>query len=518
MALKLKKLFLNHKGLWLALFIFFAGTFTLLDTGKHFAFNLDPYPDGIFYTLPAWNFVHGQGFSMQFAQSNIGTTVPPLYTVLLIPFYAIFPTPVAFYALNVALGTLSLCFLYFLIKENTHAKWAAFVVALFALLPVILWLPAVPMAENLLLPLVTITTWLWLTKKIPTDKKLIPLLLLQAALFFTKYSSFTFLIPFNMVLLWDLYQQKQFGFIKKYLLLLIGLVASYALISRPSFILNVFRPQAESKTGTEINAFSFQYVPGNIAAYLKSLLGFPAYFLWQKFMFFIPGLLLIPLAALFKKERVNKLLISRVLMIAFGTVMLQSFFYAVDTRYIIATLPLLFLTITLSLETLLKKRSKLLPLVILGASAVILLVTQKAFYKQLIGSNWLQRSTAWQAEAIKHFKSLNLPTDVYLITALPPYLFNFYYPNSPQLLPLSKTQEFMNIGQRPWGNAMHYDDFSATYRDLIQRGKKVYISNAYITHQQSVIADFENYKQDFELRLIKTGCQETCNVYEVLTR
>ena len=215
MVQRLKTLLLAHKALWLALLIFFAGTFTLLDTGRHFSFNLEPYPDGLFYTVPAWNFVHGEGFSMQFKESVINTTVQPLYSLLMIPLYALFPTSVVFYALNVLLGFITLCFMYLFIQENTRSKWAVYLVAVFAILPAIVWLPAVPMAENLLLPLTTVILWLWLTKKIPTEKKIVPLLLLQGALFFTKYSAFTFLIPFNLVLLWEWNRQRQIIVIKK---------------------------------------------------------------------------------------------------------------------------------------------------------------------------------------------------------------------------------------------------------------------------------------------------------------
>lgn len=519
MVERLKKLLLAHKALWLALFVFFAGTFTPLNTGKHFAFNLEPYPDGFFYTLPAWNFVHGHGFSMQFSQSNISTTVQPFYALLLVPFYALFTTPVAFYALNVVLEMITICFLYFLIKENTHTKWAPYVTVLFALLPAVLWLPAVPMAENLLLPLVTVTLWLWATKKIPNERKIILLLILQLGLFLTKYSAFTFLIPLNGVLLWQFYQIKQKELLKRYVFYGAGMLLVYLLIAHPSFILTVFRPQLESKTGIELTAFSLSYVFAHLVTYGKALLGIPAYFLWEKFTFLVPAMIVIPFAAVFARRQSIKLtLIKKIITVIIGLVFLQSFFYALDTRYLIAVLPMATLATALGLELILAKQNKLVPFMCLTFFALILIGTQPLFYKQLIGSNWLQRSVAWQAEAIKHLKNLDLSSNSYLITALPPYLFNFYYPNSPHLLPLSQAQEFMNIGQRPWGENINYQNLSETYRALIQQGKTVYITNAYITQQQTVITDFEHLKQNFNVQLVATDCQETCNVYQVLAR
>lgn len=519
MGQTLKKLFSTHKVLWLALVIFLAGTFTLLDTGKHFSFNLEPYPDGFLYTLPAWNFTHGKTFSMEYEGSSIQNIVPPVYSWLLIPFYFLFPTPVAFYALNTILGAVTIYFLYLLVKENTSSKPSLLFVPLFAVLPAILWLPAVPMAENLLLALSTAALWLWLTKKVTLQKKVFLLLLLQLLLFFTKYASFTFIIPFNILFLWELFREKKYSHLKRYVVSAAAVFLGYVLIVQPSYLWSVFQPQQETKTGTELTAFSLSYFVQNFITYGKSLFGFPAYFLWEKIAFAAPGLVLLPVSVLlFIKKSAEQNLVIKLVFFIVSITALQSFFYAADNRYLINVLPLVFLAAALSLPLILGKKREVYSFLILGILAAGLLISQKDFYRRLIGTNWLQRSTAWQYEAVKHFESLNLPENSALITALPPYLFSFYYPDSPAILPLSSAQEFMNENQRPWGTELNYDDLIEGYRLQLEEEKILYISNAYITHQQSVITDFEQYKENFELKLVSEGCQQTCNVYRLLTR
>lgn len=515
MVKKLKKLLVTHKALWLALLIFFAGTFTFLDTGKHFSFNLEPYPDGLFYTVPAWNFVHGQGFVMKFANSIISPTVPVLYSWLLVPFYFLFPTAVAFYFLNVLLGTGSLIFLYFLLKEKSYFKNSQWLLILFAITPIFLWLVAVPMAENLLLFLIVGIIWLWQTKTVTLHKKILFLPILQALLFLTKYAAFNFIIPFNVIFLFELWEKKKISAIKKYFLSGLGILLAYLLITQPSYLFKVFQSQEESKTGKSLVAFSIRYFPSNILAYSKVLLGIKTYFLWKKVSLIIPGLILIPILVLTLIKKTTSLM-KKTLFLIFGVIGLQSFFYAIDTRYLIAILPLSLLLVAESWSLLFKKRKTIFSIITLGFFIFTALITQKTFYKELIGSNWFHRSSAWQYEAILQIKKLDLPTDSYLITALPPYLFNFYYPQHPHLLPLSKSQEFMNENQRPWGTNLNYDNLAEQYQVLLTENKKLYISNSYITHLPSVITDFENYKQEFNLQLISEGCEQACNVYQLM--
>jgi len=50
---------------------------------------------------------------------------------------------------------------------------------------------------------------------------------------------------------------------------------------------------------------------------------------------------------------------------------------------------------------------------------------------------------------------------------------------------------------------------------LLENGETLYISNAYITHLKSVVEDFEEYKNQFELKPISSDCDQACNVYQL---
>ena len=71
----------------------------------------------------------------------------------------------------------------------------------------------------------------------------------------------------------------------------------------------------------------------------------------------------------------------------------------------------------------------------------------------------------------------------------------------------------MNEGQRPWGDSVDYKNLLNDYRSMIDDGQKLYLSNAYITHQQSVVEDYESYKDEFGLELVLEGCLGACNLY-----
>ena len=66
-----------------------------------------------------------------------------------------------------------------------------------------------------------------------------------------------------------------------------------------------------------------------------------------------------------------------------------------------------------------------------------------------------------------------------------------------------------------WGTELDYTDLSASYKRLLENGTRLYISNAYVTQQASVIADYEQLKQQFELELVSEGCDHACDIYLV---
>jgi hypothetical protein len=83
--------------------------------------NLDPNPDTLYYSVPAWNLIHGWGFRMMAYGKEIMQGVPPLYGIYLVPFFAIFNDVRSYYYANLILLAGSI-FVFLLIVEKVFQK------------------------------------------------------------------------------------------------------------------------------------------------------------------------------------------------------------------------------------------------------------------------------------------------------------------------------------------------------------------------------------------------------------
>ncbi len=154
----------------------------------------------------------------------------------------------------------------------------------------------------------------------------------------------------------------------------------------------------------------------------------------------------------------------------------------------------------------------IISLIIIGVHSL----HQISLFKEIISFNVLHRSTAWQYQAIKQFDLYFLDkSDVKIITALPPFLVDAYQETEYRVLPLSQSQEFLQKKELVWGTDVPYENLMEGYITWLKQSKRLFISNAYITHQQSVIEDYEAYKTQFDLELVSSGCLDACNIYEL---
>ena len=113
---------------------------------------MEPYPDGILYSLSGKNFWLGRGLKLIFSFGEISNWVPPVYSVLLGLLALIFKQPVAFYLMNLLIQVSFLSIFYWLLKKTTKNKWLKIIgmLVLFSHSLLIL-LPSIPMTENLTL-------------------------------------------------------------------------------------------------------------------------------------------------------------------------------------------------------------------------------------------------------------------------------------------------------------------------------------------------------------------------------
>jgi hypothetical protein len=509
--LKKLKFFKDHR-----LFIFILGVylfvtlFSLLDV-NHFLYNLEPYPDGILYALSGRNAILNRGFALISNYGHIQHWVLPMYSFVLGGGYLLFGVGInSFYITNVLLQVLGIIFLYLILRKTVNYQPSVLMgLAIYLSHIVIFWLPSLPMGENLILPLLLIIIYTFLEKNNHFSYGLLTISVIS--LLFTRYTTIGTVIA-GLILFFFKSQQEQK--IKNnnlpltvLTILLIVFLAFFGFteISIVKFVQEIINEGSPY--------FSLDFIIPNIVTYAKMLFASKGWFLWKNI-----GISNIIFSGLFFYSiyyfnKIKKHTQSNILLFFFlAQLPIQLIFYVADARYLVLVLPLIALGVVWLIDAWPEKRKILVPLAIVGIALQLFL--QRSLVKEVIASNLLGSSTAWQYEAVLHFNN-HLEEEALIITALPPFLVDVYQTTSYRVLPMSHDQEFLSKKQYVWGDDINYADLRGTYREWLEEGRELYISNAYITHQQSVIEDYESYKESFEFEIMAEGCDQACNIYRL---
>lgn len=491
---------------------------------NHFLFNLEPYPDGLLYALSGRNIAMGRDFGLFYRDAHLQLWVPPLYSLVLATGYFVHLHPSTFYLVNTTLGALTVLGITYFVHKITKNPLAAFVAGVvYVAHAYIIWLPSVPMTENISLFIFTYALLTLLQNK-TTIQSNIGMGILILGLILTRYANivtsglfFLLLIVKNRVNLYFLFQKQ-----KQVLLLgtLIALIAVLTGLYR-SGVLQLLISTGIRFVSALINGsrfYSFQFLVSNITSYSSIVLGFPHTFLWLRTALTSPFLLLsscLTWVYLFRSQnnlfRWQSLVLFGAFLSLFPVLLV---FYYVDSRYVIHLIPILAVTLGLGFNQLQQKKSLVVAIVVSFLLLTLHATTQISLYKEILINNWLHRSQAWQYQAIQSFNT-SLPDQALLITALPPFLVDAYQEKPYRVLPLSPAQEFLQKEEYVWGDDVPYSDLLVGYEKWLEEGRELYISNAYVTHQQAVIADFEAFKERFYLQLVSEGCLQACNLYRL---
>jgi hypothetical protein len=528
----MKNLFNLHWPFWISAALLAVMILTPL-IGNHYFRNLEPYPDGLMYTVPPLELLESGNWQLEYNGMNIKPNVPPLYSILMLPLMLIWRSPDAFILLNFLLALGTLWFLYKSLKKYSKSDIRlAMILMIYGANSVVWWLGVLPMAENLGLFLTSMTIYL-----ITSEYKKSPLILPMVAIAFilTKYIYYPVgLVIAAGLLLYLMINKRYKELAVSASILIAGLVLTVLFqVYQGSGPLLGYLPIGQTATENTLNLeatgqsftfFSTKYIRENISFYINSLIGNKLPLLWIQISL-LPFLFTIDSFWGFKKfqkENLPQFILIGFLWLSQYVMLLN--FYVADQRY--AILSLVFIVffagyhfLTLHLEPGKKTINYLI------RSAVFLVVFSLIFkqdfnYLSIIKSNLFLRSQAWQYQAVREFEKqqVNFEPDSYLITALPPFLITAYTNPSYKIMPLSRHQEFLAKGQNVWNPEItDSQDLVGLYRQWLDQGRNLYISNAYITHQQSVINDFNmfKFKKYFEMELISEGCDQTCNIYKL---
>lgn len=498
----------------------------------HFLQNLEPYPDGLIFSLSAWNLVRGSGFGLAYDDSFKSSWVGPFYAALNIPGYAVSQIPSMFYLTNIFLAISSLLVLLSICKKITQSRWILLCAGILYLSHgYILWLPSLPMAENASLFLFLIGYRIGITSTKFSTKHLLGLATVAILLSMTKYSMIGTAVIFFAIAIYraEIKVRKQFLILLCILMTLTFFLPMFHSLSLIRLFIEFFQDLRLQRN----TFFSIEYIPANIVFYFQTLLGAQQSFLWKTVPLTALGIFVIPFfiwmcfrTNFTSNQRKNWAGLTMLLVSQFPLMLL---FYTTDTRYVILTIPILVLACILLLETFSKQKR--------GAAAVISLIlffftqasAQLPLYKEIIASNLFGKSHGWQAESIKnvneiinrHSQTKASSQPIYLITALPPFLYEAYAPDPEyQLLPLSTFQEFASKGEWVWGSSTKIEPLNSSqlkeyFHSLLRKNDQVYITNAYITHSREVLSDYEALKKEFTFSPVGTGCQNSCDVFEL---
>lgn len=509
--------------------------------------NFEPYPDTFNYINPALNFVKGEGFNMNREGREITLKVPPLYSFVLVPVFFINPDPRMAYYANVLLALVSL-FLFRAILKKIFASEILiyFLLILYITNYYIYWVPTIIMGENLTLTLY-LTSLLALLSNI-SKLNLIITSISAVGLYATKYSS----IPITSAIILLSLTKTFFG--KFGLKQRIKLILFFSIIVTLLYlVLGIFENASkgrniigqyfehlssiyssipkgnsvESQIFTKPTWFGIQYVSQNLPLYLKSLIGSPNRFLWDQTPL-IPNFVgvfgLIGILAGLFHVKVRFISFSLLLFIATSIIFISTF-YSFDARYIYIAIPSLLIGLGLFLAGLEEKffiNKKIIFSFLVFVCIGLYLISSFIKIKSQISLNLRYAETPWNYIAVLKMNEYFTKDKIIdskkpiLISALPPFLIDYYSNGNYILLPLSYEQEFrgQEVREIVWG-PNDYSDLPKLYKKYLNEGQNVYVSRVGLGNEGYTNRDFNTIVKEFDTKLVLPGCFDQCNIYSV---
>lgn len=498
--------------------------------------NFEPYPDAIHYVNSARSFLKREGLNIVREGRVITPSVPPLYSLSLLPAFIINNDPRVFYFTNVVLALASFVIFYLiLIRLVGSSLIKGFILLLYATNYFFYWFPTLAMAENLTL-FFFLSALLVLISKISLLNVVLAGVL-SVSFYVTKYASapltavFSFMYFIKLFLSW---KKKELRIVNVFLLILSTLLALSAeeyltkgnalLSSLISFSSNISTPGISQANTSPW--FSTAYTSTNLGHYINAITGGSERFLWD-FTPLVPGFvgiggLLGLLGGIFIKQ--YRLVSVTLLLALAASVLFMSTFYAVDMRYIYPAIPTLLLGFGILLQTVVERIRKQILKKFFYAGVLILAVfylsTSALRIKNQIMLNLRYAETPWYYVSVlelnKYFTQAKIQNGKkpVVITPMIPYYIDFFSNGNYTLLPLSNDQEFRHFKEAAWGSN-DYSDLIALYKKYLNDGYPVYVDRYGVGNEGYLNQAFKDVGDNFWLEKVASGCYEQCDIYEL---
>jgi len=484
----------------------------------HVLYNLESYPDGLFYVNSAQTFLRSHQFFVTYQDIVLRPQIVPVYAGALAAVYAFSPAPGMFYLANILLGVGTVIFVFLSLRLLTQRRLLTILgLAIYLSHIVVVWLPSIPMAENAVL--CVFSAALFFVFRYQKKQSLLNLVFAVigiGSLVTTKYT----LIPVAgifaaFLLLLQFREKNRRGLVltlSAYVLGGLGFLFAFQKELLSAFTVAHDAHVADTLIGKSV--YSLAYIVGNIKFYGAALVFSQGSFLWLHLPIFSFGLFALFLGGvLWLSLRRKSFLAIFLLFIFLAQFPLLLVFYAADLRYILLNIVLFSVGIPLFLSHLQLRKLQIFFIVSLAALCFQIFL-QLPLLKMVIATNWLQRSVAWQYEAVKVLNK-ELPPGSYIVTVLPPLFIDIYSTHQYHVLPLSTQQEFLDKKQFIWGEGINYQDLQQTYKSLLQDGKKVFVTNAYLSSKHEFADEYVQIGEELNETKVADGCLGTCNVYQL---
>jgi len=478
--------------------------------------NLEPYPDSIFYSYPAWSLLNGSGFKMSLDDINIRNIVPPSYSLYLLPFLAIFRDIRVFYFANVILSLVSILLFYLIIGKLFNSKIIAFSLGLLLVSSYYFYsLSQYLMAENLTLALFLALILIFL-KKI-SSKNIGIFSLLNILLLLTKLSNLPIFISLALIYFVKVLKSKNRKTLIKFILISVFV---YFLGIGEIFLSGILKGR-EGFTG--MVGFSFDYFKNNFRYYLQAISGKSGRFIWMPEKFItIDLVVLIFLGLIIGLLKRRRIFVFIVMSITFPLIIFMSFFYYPDTRYIYVLYPLFIASIGLLLETFKRKNILFLFLILLTVIDLGFVSIKNDFearaitLKKQIGLNFRHAEEPWNYLAVQNFNQYfsQKSGKKYLATFLPVFYVDYFKNDNYEYLPISDKQEFPE-----YINIMCPNGINDCYQKILLSGGEIYLSRYYLSNNIGEWGKIlDEIDEKYVLTKVSEGCHNTCDIYRLENR
>lgn len=480
--------------------------------------NLEPYPDSLYYAYPAWNVAHGGDFSMTYLDTKVKNVTPPLFSLYLLPFFAVFKDIRVFYFAQIVLLVVSTVLLVkVLLLVLDHFKAPPFIKSVVIFLGTFFFvtnfyiytMPSLLMAELISIMIVLAGCVLLLLPSTPMRSAISAHI--GASLLLIKVSNLPLMAVFYLIFLVQIWRSDARKMFVVHMIVAGLYTAAYFYFS------GFFEGHKNLQGGSN---FGFENARQNLPFYIQTLAGSPTKYLWYTERFVSP---LVTLAAMFGvgvglvMKETRKIVFGGLLM-ATALVLFMSFFVTPDARYVSALIPLYSILIVIGLIGIYRTISLRYFFATVFLIFAIYLIfpafsyrsgeSQLAGMKKQIGLNYLHPENPWNYTAVVSMDAFSASQkakkSIYIATFLPQFYVGMFAKNF-IALPVSTQQEFYSTADAAKIEQMYEQAFATG---------TVYLSNAYVGNLRDVWpAEFEKVKEKYHGELVYEGCLGTCNLY-----